>query len=156
MVKLKGNLLWSTQTLPYTTPKPTTPRAPGQRHQHHLHQSPMHALLWALGAAVTILLLGGIIATYHHYAGVAHSRAAEQREQRFLADASELEQLRGGPARRDASLLDLFRYRYCKSLLTFHLPLVPQLLLGTEARSSPPTTRYAPQRQERVVLHRTL
>jgi hypothetical protein len=116
VVKLKGNLLWSTQTLPYTTPKPTTPRAPGQRHQHHLHQSPMHALLWALGAAVTILLLGGIIATYHHYAGVAHSRAAEQREQRFLADASELEQLRGGPARRDASLLDLFRYRYCKVL----------------------------------------
>ncbi|KAJ4378465.1 hypothetical protein N0V86_006169 [Didymella sp. IMI 355093] len=56
----------------------------------------MHALLWALGASVTILLLGGIIATYHYYAGVARRRAAEQREQCFLADAFELEQLRGG------------------------------------------------------------
>ncbi|KAF3052410.1 hypothetical protein E8E11_002952 [Didymella keratinophila] len=79
----------------------------------------MHTLFWALGAAVTILLLGGIIATYHHYAGVAHCRAAEQREQRFLADASELEQLRG------ASLLDLFRYGYytrARSSLQRHAP----------------------------------
>jgi hypothetical protein len=97
----------------------------------------MHALLWALGAAVNILLLGGIITTYHHYAGVAHRRAAEQREQRFLADASELEQLRGSPAWRDASLLNLFRYIYCKCLLTFLLPLDPQLLLDTRARSFP-------------------
>lgn len=93
----------------------------------------MRALLWAIGAAITILLLGGIIATHHYYAGVAHRRAAEQREQRFLADASELEQLRGGPAQKGASLLRLFQYRYCKSLLSFILPLVPQLLLGTGA-----------------------
>lgn len=114
LVKPKGNLL-STQTVSTTTTTITTPH-PSPRHQHH--ESPMHVVLWALGASVTILLLGGAIATYHHSASVARRQADEQREQRFLADAFDLEQLRGGPARR-AYFLDLLQYRHCEYLLEF-------------------------------------
>lgn len=82
----------------------------------------MHALLWILSATVAILLFGGIITAYHYYAGVCRRRAAEQLEQRFLADAFELEQLRGDHAWR-AYFLDLTQYRHYKYLLTL-LPLV--------------------------------
>lgn len=111
----RGEVEGEPDVLHANSPYTTTARAPRQHHQHHQRrrrrQLPMHALLWVLVASVTILLLGGIIATYHYHAGIAHRRATEQREQRFLADASELEQLRGGQARRGESLLDLSRYR---------------------------------------------
>lgn len=60
----------------------------------------MHFILWVIGAAFTILLFGGIIAIYHYYADISARRAAEQREVRFAADALELEERGGDPARR--------------------------------------------------------